>query len=93
MKDNNPFQLAENLRKFVKRSGYTAGQLAKLSGLPKPTIVNWVEGRVRRPRGVDDLLRLTAVLHLTTSEASELLQSAGHPPIDELRKSALQTGR
>ena len=92
MSKSNPFQLADILGKFVKRSGYTAGQLAKLSGIPKPTIVNWVEGRVHRPRGVEDLLRLTAVLHLTTSETSDLLQAAGHPTVSELREGALQTG-
>ncbi len=92
MSHNNPFQLADILGQFVKRSGYTAGQLAKLSGVPKPTIINWVEGRVRRPRGVEDLLRLTAVLHLTTSETSTLLQSAGQPTVEELRESAIQTG-
>ncbi|KAA3660933.1 MAG: hypothetical protein DWQ04_18005 [Chloroflexi bacterium] len=92
MSKHNPFQLADSLGKFVKRSGYTAGQLAKLSGIPKPTIVNWMEGRVRRPRGVEDLLRLTAVLHLTSSETSTLLESAGHPAVNELRESAVQTG-
>ena len=81
----NPFQLADLLTQFIKRSGYTPGQLAKLSGVPKPTIVNWMEGRVRRPRTLNDLVRLTAVLHLTELEASQLLQSAGHPSIAELR--------
>jgi tetratricopeptide (TPR) repeat protein/transcriptional regulator with XRE-family HTH domain len=81
----NPFQLADLLTQFIKRSGYTSGQLAKLSGVPKPTIVNWMEGRVRRPRTLNDLIRLTAVLHLTETEASQLLQSAGHPTIAELR--------
>ncbi|MCP5094877.1 MAG: tetratricopeptide repeat protein [Chloroflexi bacterium] len=92
MSGNNPFQLADVLGQYVTRSGYTPGQLAKLSGIPKPTIVNWLEGRVRKPRGVNDLLRLTAVLHLQESEASNLLQSAGHPAIPELRQSAIQTG-
>lgn len=81
----NPFQLADLLTQFIKRSGYTPGQLAKLSGVPKPTIVNWMEGRVRRPRTLNDLVRLTAVLHLSEEEASQLLQSAGHPTIAELR--------
>ncbi|VAW33054.1 hypothetical protein MNBD_CHLOROFLEXI01-489, partial [hydrothermal vent metagenome] len=81
----NPFQLADLLTQFIKRSGYTSGQLAKLSGVPKPTIVNWMEGRVRRPRTLNDLVRLTAVLHLSEAEASQLLQSAGHPTIAELR--------
>ena len=86
----NPFQLADLLTQFIKRSGYTPGQLEKLSGVPKPTIVNWMEGRVRRPRTVNDLVRLTAVLHLSEKEASQLLQSAGHPTIAELRRDLQQ---
>lgn len=86
----NPFQLADLLSQYIKRSGYTPGQLAKLSGVPKPTIVNWTEGRVRRPRVLADLMRLTAVLHLSEHEASQLLQSAGHPTIAELRRDLEQ---
>lgn len=86
----NPFQLADLLTQFIKRSGYTPGQLEKLSGVPKPTIVNWMEGRVRRPRTLNDLVRLTAVLHLTEKEASQLLESAGHPTIPELRRDLQQ---
>ncbi|MCA9955136.1 MAG: tetratricopeptide repeat protein, partial [Anaerolineales bacterium] len=86
----NPFQLADLLTQFIKRSGYTPGQLEKLSGVPKPTIVNWMEGRVRRPRTLTDLVRVTAVLHLTETEASQLLQSAGHPTIAELRRDLQQ---
>lgn len=87
---SNSFVFVDVLEKYVARSGYTTGQLAKLSGIPKPTIVNWLEGRVRRPRGFKDLLRLTAVLHLNEQEASELLNSANHPAINELRASLLQ---
>ncbi len=87
---SDPFQLADLLTQFIKRSGYTPGQLERLSGVPKPTIVNWMEGRVRRPRTLNDLVRLTAVLHLTETEASQLLQSAGHPAIAELRRDLQQ---
>jgi tetratricopeptide (TPR) repeat protein/transcriptional regulator with XRE-family HTH domain len=85
------FQLADVLGKFVARSGYTAGQLARLSSIPKPTIVNWLEGRVKRPRTREDLLRLAVVLHLDRAELSELLVSAGHPDVDVLERSARQT--
>lgn len=84
----NPFQLADVLNRFVDRSGYTAGQLSKLSGIPKPTIVNWMEGRVRKPRGTADLLQLALVLHLSVEDASALLQAAGHPTITELHALA-----
>ena len=87
---SNAFAFADVLEKYVVRSGYTTGQLAKLSGVPKPTIVNWLEGRVRRPRGFKDLLRLTAVLHLNEAEATELLNSANQPAIHELRATLVQ---
>ncbi|MCA9932406.1 MAG: tetratricopeptide repeat protein [Ardenticatenaceae bacterium] len=82
--NTNPFHFADVLGKFVSASGYTTGQLAKLTGIPKPTIVNWLEGRVKRPRGYNDLLRLTAVLHLNQSQADQVLIAAGHPPIADL---------
>ncbi|RMG97659.1 MAG: hypothetical protein D6706_08040 [Chloroflexi bacterium] len=83
-------QLADILTQFVARSGYSSGQLARLSGVPKPTIVNWLEGRVRRPRNVVDLLRLAVVLHLSAAEADRLLVAAGHPSLANLREQANQ---
>lgn len=91
MAEHIPFQLADVLGEFVDRSGYTPGQLAKLSGIPKPTIVNWLVGRVRRPRLPDDLLRLAAVLHLSQPEVDNLLMAAEHPPLAELAANAAQT--
>lgn len=84
--------LADILRTYVARSGYTPGQLAKLAAIPKPTIVNWMEGRVKRPRGVEELLRLTAVLHLTQPETDSLLAAAGHPTLAELQVTAQAAG-
>lgn len=85
-----PSHLSDVLNRYVSRTGYTAGQLARLSGIPKATIVNWLEGRVKRPRGSEDLLKLAAILHLEEAEATELLQSAGHPSIAEFREQAQQ---
>ena len=50
------FDFAELLQFYVNKEGYTTGQLSKRSGIPKPTIVNWLEGRVRRPRSWQDLV-------------------------------------
>lgn len=80
------------LGQFVQRAGYTPGQLARLTDVPKATIVNWLEGRVRRPRGSEDLVRLASVLHLTEGEATDLLQAAGHQPISEMVKRAREKG-
>jgi tetratricopeptide (TPR) repeat protein/transcriptional regulator with XRE-family HTH domain len=80
----NRFQLAEVLGRYVSRAGYTAGQLSRLSGVPQATITNWLEGRVKKPHHWDALLQVAEALHLTEMEATELLQAAGHPAIEEL---------
>lgn len=84
--------LSDVLGQFVQRAGYTPGQLARLTGVPKATIVNWLEGRVRRPRGSDDLVKLAGVLHLTEGEASDLLSAAGHQSIAEMVKRGRDKG-
>ncbi len=82
--------LADVLARHVIRTGYTTGQLARLTGVPKATIVNWLEGRVSRPRSYADLLQLAAAMRLDEGEASELLMAAGHPSLAELRSHATQ---
>ena len=81
---DDPFEFADLLNQYVDRSGYTPGQLSKLTDIPKATIVNWLEYRVKRPRSWRDLVKLLAVLHTSEPEATQVLQSAGHPSIEEL---------
>jgi hypothetical protein len=57
------------LTQFVQRSAYTPGQLASLSTVPKMTIVNWLNGRVIRPRGWQGVVELAAAMRLTEAEA------------------------
>lgn len=80
-------ELGRVLRNLMQRAGYayTPGLLSKLSGVPKTTIVHWLEGRVSRPRYWQDLARVADALRLSELEASLLLHSAGHPSIQELR--------
>ena len=78
-------QFAESLGFYVQRSAYSAGQLAHLSGVPKMTIVHWLEGRVSRPRRWQPLVQLLAALRLSEVEANEVLGAAGHPIVSELR--------
>lgn len=69
---------ADVLAQFVKRSAYSAGQLAQLSDVPKTTIISWLDGRVNRPRHHSDLLQLARALNLTNRETAVLLEAAGH---------------
>ena len=72
------------LEHFIYRSGFSLGQLSRLTAVPKRTLANWVAGRVKRPRHFEDLLKVAAALHLAPHEASRLLQSAQHPDLNEL---------
>lgn len=83
-----PFAFADLFVQRVARSGYTPGQLGKLANLPKATLVNWLEGRVKHPRLIEDLLKVMTVLRLSEAEANQLLQAAGHPRLTELRSLA-----
>lgn len=80
----DPFALADVLADFIQRSGYTPSQLARLTHVPQATIVNWLEGRVKRPRHWDSLLQVAAALHLTEAETNRLLQAGDHPSVEEL---------
>lgn len=71
------------LKLYNQRTGFTLAQLSRLSGIPKPTLANWISGRVRKPRQRSDVVRLAKALHLEDSEIIELLKAAGHAPINE----------
>lgn len=75
---NDPFQFANVLNHYLERSGYTAGQLARLSDLPRRTIANWLKGKVRKPRRQSDLLKLAKALYLTKAETARLQRAAGY---------------
>lgn len=72
---------SELLHLYVDRMAYSAGQLARLSGIPKPTILSWLDGRVKRPRAHDDLLKLAEALNLGVVEVNTLMAAAGHTGI------------
>jgi len=80
--------LAEVLESYVIKSGYKPIQLARLSGIPKPTIVNWLNGRVKKPQNWQDLLKLGAALHLDGVQCTRLLESAGYPSVEILIQQA-----
>ncbi|CAG0927029.1 Regulatory protein AfsR [Thermoflexales bacterium] len=79
---------AETLAYYVAQCGYTYGQLARLSGLPKRTIAHWLEGIVKRPRDWRDLIKLATALHLDEAAATRLLHSAQHVGVAQLLAQA-----
>jgi predicted ATPase len=83
---------SEVLRDLMRRPTYTAspGLLSKLSGLPRATIINWLEGRVSKPRSWHDLLAVADALRLDDIEIDALLKSARHPTLAGLRSHTEQ---
>ncbi|MDZ4719875.1 MAG: tetratricopeptide repeat protein [Roseiflexaceae bacterium] len=79
--------LADVLRQLMSDSPYplTPGLLGKISGLPKSTIINWLDGRFARPRRWEDVIRVADTLRLNEETTNTLLRASGHPPIAELR--------
>lgn len=80
--------LAETLKYYVERSGFKPPQLARLSGIPEETIVNWLTGRVKKTRKWQALVKVAKALHLSESEVTALLESAGYPSVEELYQRA-----
>jgi hypothetical protein len=72
---------------YLTRSGYSASQLARLSDIPKMTLLHWQQGQVKKPRSWQDLLRVGHILHLTADEINLFLWEAGHPSIMELAEN------
>ena len=80
------FRFEDVVGRYVHRSGYGLGQLSRLSGIPKRTLANWVNGRTKRPRNHYDLLKLATSLRLSESDTTTLLQSAQYPTVAQLIK-------
>lgn len=68
------------LRACMQRGGFafTPGLVAKLSGISKGTIVNWLRGVVRRPRDLEQLAAVADAMRLHTDEREALFRAAGH---------------
>ncbi|GAB4579004.1 MAG: hypothetical protein Fur0022_17410 [Anaerolineales bacterium] len=77
--------LAHILHQHLRRSLYSQGQLAALSGVPKNTITNWLSGRVSKPHQWQGLIRVATALRLTATETDTLLRAGGQPTLAELR--------
>lgn len=72
----------------IAQSGFNLAQLARQSGVPRMTLLNWREGQVKKPRFWQDLVKMAKALYLDQYDTELLLQSAGYPPIAHLAKQA-----
>jgi tetratricopeptide (TPR) repeat protein/DNA-binding XRE family transcriptional regulator len=81
-------QFFDVLKEFTDREGKTSGQLAKMTGIHKQTIVSWLDGRVAKPRNWEDLLKIFQALRLNVRESNRLLQAAGQQSVHDLLRKA-----
>lgn len=72
----------------LTRSGYNTCQVARLAGLPRRTVANWLDGVVTKPRNWLDVVKLARALRLPFNEANELLAAAGYSPLAQLQQQA-----
>lgn len=80
------------LRSFMARAVRSNRDLARLTGIAFPTIENWTAGKVRRPRFVQDVLRLAHALALNEIDTTALLLAAGHQPLAQLQANTAHLG-
>ncbi len=97
MKSFRSFQ--EVLSQFVTRDGRNSGQLTRktaelfggeVQSIPKPTLERWLKGEVKKPRQWQDIVKIATALRLLKPETDELLASAGHPTLNELRTTTAE---
>lgn len=72
------------LREFVAMRELSDGRLAKLSGLPKGTIKNWLKGVTKSPRHWQDIIRVADALLLDVVQVNALLEPTKHPSLADL---------
>ncbi|PZS06286.1 MAG: hypothetical protein DLM69_00270 [Candidatus Chloroheliales bacterium] len=84
---NEDMTFSSLLLRYTRRTGFTYEQLAEAANLPFDTILNWLKGRVRRPRNWKDVLQVARSLGLTEDEADTLLKVSGHPTLPRLRSA------
>ncbi len=71
-------------KEYLQMAGETPAPLARRTGLPKETLINWRKGRVKQPKRWQDIALVASVLGLKVDAATRLLQSAGYPAVVEL---------
>jgi tetratricopeptide (TPR) repeat protein len=79
------------LQHLMARAQRRDSHLARLTAIPARTIEKWRRGEVSHPRHVADVLKLAQALALDATEATQLLEAAGHPSLAALRQKAQET--
>ncbi len=61
-------------------------RLARLSGVSRRTLENWLYGVTLHPRNIEPILRVAQALKLPAQDTDRLLESAGHPSLSSLKQ-------
>lgn len=75
---------------FAQASGYNICQIARLAGLPRMTLVNWLDGVTNKPRSWQDIVKLATALKLDTAQTDELLLAAHYSALAQLHLQSQQ---
>lgn len=81
---NNQKLFSDVFGRFLAQADCSIGRAARLSGLSRRTLENWLAGRVSKPRQWQDILRVSIALQLSRGDTDQFLRSAGHLTLMEL---------
>src|SRR4030095_1841071 len=79
-------RLSELVIKYKRRANLSFVQVGKKSNLPSRTIQSWAKEYSIHPRRWQDLVQFADAVALNLLEVNELLQIAGHPPVEDLQR-------
>ncbi|MFN2141635.1 MAG: AAA family ATPase, partial [Candidatus Promineifilaceae bacterium] len=79
---------AEEFERVLVESDTSVRRLARLTGISRRTLENWLYGRTSRPRHVDQILDVAQALHLTALDTDRLLQAAEQPTLTQLKQQS-----
>jgi transcriptional regulator with XRE-family HTH domain len=75
----------DELERLLTDTDTSLRRLARLSGLSRRSLENWLYGRTPRPRNIEPILQIASALHLPAGDTNRLLLSAGYPPLEQLK--------
>ncbi len=75
---------ADELKACMADTGYSLDRLAQESGVAKSTIHHWTSGRVLKPYGWENLLKVAKTMNLSKRRVNILLRSAQHKTIERI---------
>lgn len=73
--------------RLLAKAHTSVRRLARLSGISRRTLENWLDGTVRQPRHWEPILQIGRALHLSAAEVDSLLLAASQPSLTTLQST------